>query len=537
MDEEATGSNPSTPPTNNLTTKEGVAEEIKKWMTYADDGNQKSYKNAITYIQFKLERPLSCLEMTWFERQYVITLLGLWLNRSLENAFKYLENYDNNINIHMSTVLNELDSINSFEDIHSQVDNVLESQLQNFCDKDCQFLHLILEQKDIFTNTPRFTFFVNYCLKQFKTFCIDGVFSRCVDDVVNDKTHGKNHKTFIDALNTFLSNVNEEKNLKAEQKKGESLTKYVIINDNESGRNLVNKLVDSSNFECLKTFPSIADSLMTAEWTPKLEMLTKETCKKFLLPETEIELKEEEGKQIISINGVTIFISQIIEEMNRFKAGHHLEEIKIVGLKSVHIDHDLDNTTWHGINVGIVTDKLIVDGKVCWDVSGSNSITEQSTGVTKTLMHIILFLIFNLANFSYLSDTQCRKIDFREPGESGGNIRVVCNQIINGHDWRIASDGGDGSAGCKWTQKEYETFFPSMLTGDPGERRKNMKTVLETLDKLLPANNRRKGKNINPNHEGNFFIEGSANDGSEITAIFYGEQKKEETLILAKSII
>jgi hypothetical protein len=152
-------------------------------------------------------------------------------------------------------------------------------------------------------------------------------------------------------------------------------------------------------------------------------------------------------------------------------------------------------------------------------------------------MHIILFLIFNLANFSYLSDTQCRKIDFREPGESGGNIRVVCNQIINGHDWRIASDGGDGSAGCKWTQKEYETFFPSMLTGDTGERRKNMKTVLETLDKLLPANNRRKGKNINPNHEGNFFIEGSANDGSEITAIFYGEQKKEETLILAKSII
>ena len=172
-------------------------------MTYADDGNQKSYKNAITYIQFKLERPLSCLEMTWFERQYVITLLGLWLNRSLENAFKYLENYDNNINIHMSTVLNELDSINSFEDIHSQVDNVLESQLQNFCDKDCQFLHLILEQKDIFTNTPRFTLFVNYCLKQFKTFCIDGVFSRCVDDVVNDKTHGKNHKTFIDALTSI----------------------------------------------------------------------------------------------------------------------------------------------------------------------------------------------------------------------------------------------------------------------------------------------------------------------------------------------
>lgn len=76
-----------------------------------------------------------------------------------------------------------------------------------------------------------------------------------------------------------------------------------------------------------------------------------------------------------------------------------------------------------------------------------------------------------------------------------------------------------------------------MLTGDTGERRKNMKTVLETLDKLLPANNRRKGKNINPNHEGNFFIEGSANDGSEITAIFYGEKKKEETLILAKSII
>ncbi len=71
-----------------------------------------------------------------------------------------------------------------------------------------------------------------------------------------------------------------------------------------------------------------------------------------------------------------------IGEMKRLKDENpHVEKIKIVGLTSVYIDCDLDNEIWHGINVDIVTDKLIVDdvtndeyteisGGVLWNISG-----------------------------------------------------------------------------------------------------------------------------------------------------------------------
>jgi hypothetical protein len=43
----------------------------------------------------------------------------------------------------------------------------------------------------------------------------------------------------------------------------------------------------------------------------------------------------------------------------------------------------LDNDTWHGINIDIVTDKLIVDDEVCWDVSGNTVTINPSRGKTK----------------------------------------------------------------------------------------------------------------------------------------------------------
>jgi hypothetical protein len=120
----------------------------------------------------------------------------------------------------------------------------------------------------------------------------------------------------------------------------------------------------------------------------------------------------------------------------------------------------------------------------------------------------------------------------RQPSESGGNVHVVCNQIINGQKWTIVSDGGDGSDGYKWKKKEFENSFPSMSTDDNKEA---MKTVLTTLEEILPNENRSKGENILPGHEGNFIIEGQANDDSRIAVIFYGGKKEKQTLILISS--
>ena len=116
-----------------------------------------------------------------------------------------------------------------------------------------------------------------------------------------------------------------------------------------------------------------------------------------------------------------------------------------------------------------------------------------------------------------------------EPGESGGNVHVVCNQIINGQKWTIVADGGDGSDSYKWTKEEFQKSFPSMSTGDEKE---NMKTVLKTLQEILPNENRTEGQDISPEHTGNFMVTGRSEDGSDMTVIFYEDYRQKQTLIL-----
>jgi hypothetical protein len=393
-EEDDTGGYSQSQPNSNtilLRTDEDVAKELKRWIsTGSDVGSKNFYRKAIEDIESKLNRPLSCLELTWFQRQYVITLLQLWLKKSLGKAFEYLNDEENDVS-QLSTILTQLNSINSFEDIRSIKLNDVESPLFNLCDGDCRYLKLILEQEDLFKNTPRFTAFVKCYLKQFKTSCIEKVFSRCLNDIVTDKTNGEIHGKFMVALNQFLSNVNEEKNFKDIVDKEEFLSHY-LKGENKTGRDIIKQLVEMfgssseteqegtvARLEWLQTFLSNANSISEEEWTPKLQLLTKEICKKFLLPETDIKFKEEDGKQIISIRGVVIFVSQMMTKMIDLKVQHSgVEEIQIIGLQSVHIDCHLDNGTWHGINIGITTDKLIVDdpvndGSFCWNVSGEKA--------------------------------------------------------------------------------------------------------------------------------------------------------------------
>lgn len=127
----------------------------------------------------------------------------------------------------------------------------------------------------------------------------------------------------------------------------------------------------------------------------------------------------------------------------------------------------------------------------------------------------------------------------RQPGESGGNLHIICNQIINGQKWTIVSDLGNGSDGYKWTREEFEKSFPFMSTGD---REENMKTVLTTLKEILPNENRSIGRDIIDNEDirknGNFFIKGRADNGRKIMAQFYNENNnKKESLIFIQSKI
>lgn len=118
----------------------------------------------------------------------------------------------------------------------------------------------------------------------------------------------------------------------------------------------------------------------------------------------------------------------------------------------------------------------------------------------------------------------------RQPGESGGNVHLVCNEMINANQWTIISDGGDGSAAHKWTRDEFKNAFPSMsLFGRTGDQ--NKETIATKLRNLLP------GERVSQVlTQPNFMIDEFMEDVQQFMVSFYKTEKERHTLIFFQGI-
>jgi hypothetical protein len=343
--------------TTGPSTEQHVTEEMKKWVEELNaDVETKFYEDAVNHIEsIVIGRPISCLETTWVERQYVKIVLEKWLRASFEKAFAYLEDQSFDFNTEISELLQQLKLINSFEDIRLKLP--AESKLRDWCE--CRYLRLILGQPSLFKTTPRFAILVPSYFQHFKTSLTDQILSWSRKDLTEDQID------LISTLTDFL-----DKAITGATNFQDILVQNFL--ENEFGKESLKHLVDTYNevaSDRIHHFQPLADD----NWTPQLNWLIKETCKTFLLPKTVVAIDEVDGKEIISIKGVAVFVSKILQKMIDLKRQNsNVQEIKIVGLLSAHVDCDLESKDWHGMNVGIVTDKIYVDKEVCWDVSGQH---------------------------------------------------------------------------------------------------------------------------------------------------------------------
>ncbi|XP_045023489.1 uncharacterized protein LOC116927884 [Daphnia magna] len=545
-DEKNSTESSNVPTPKSLNNSDDVIEEIRSWIQL--DVKSKFLEDAVKFIESVVVRHLSSLENTVVERLYVKVVLEMWLRKSLGKTVDYLNDETIDISVEMPTLLKELNSINSFEDIGLKL-NETTCQLTNLCDTGCQYLKLILDQVDLFKNTPRFSVLVDSYIKQFKASCIDKVFSRCLDDVAKDHMNGKRNWQFIVALNEVLQVATEDvamQNVLEEIFTGKDVKNF----DDVSGQELINKLVEifSSCSDATKNESSdwVNKLKSEKEWTRKLQVLVKETCKAFLLPKTTIEV--DYGRKVILIKGVSVFVSKMIAEMKQLKDNYpEVQEIQIVGLSSVHVDWHLENETWHGTNVGIVTDKIFVDYKVCRIAQTYNAQEKEETTESKEANHFV-------DDFCVCWDVSGKNGEPGHPGKSGGNVTIICNEMIDAERWQIISDGGKGGDGQngsngkskpdkkanKWSKEYFNQLFPSMSMFETGEQADGkfpadaVKIVLTTLNDLLPVGTRESGKDIRPGYRGNFFIDGTAKDGSTISVSFYQSKTKRHTLIFCQ---
>jgi hypothetical protein len=397
---------PLSPKLNRCYSDADLLEEIKNWIQSDDNESTKLYDDVVQHIESKIGRQLVCLEKSWSERQYVTVVMEMWMQKSFQKAFDYLDNKTTDISLEMSSLLTELHFIHSFEDIRRKLAG--ESRLRYWCDGGCQYLQLILNQKDLFKTAHRFVIHVVSFFKHFKKSCTDKIFSRCMNDIAEDKDKGKKLLKFVSALDEFLTHVRGHKELQEILEEEDEVTVGI------SGRDLVKKLVELV-FNHFTDAKSVSSGLLPArkmvfgpksnkptlpewfndftaiallnddEWTPKLQSLTLETCKKFLLPKNEMKIKDDEGRQIIFIKGIVIFVSKVIKPMLELKrANPNVQEVQIVGITSVHVDWHLESKDWHGINVGVVSDQIFVNGEICWDVSGLHRYIQSESSASAT---------------------------------------------------------------------------------------------------------------------------------------------------------
>ncbi|KAI9563421.1 hypothetical protein GHT06_010884 [Daphnia sinensis] len=479
-------------PEQKYRTQEDVAKEIQGWIQLNnEDIDLKLFPNAISHIESELGRQLSSLERTCLEWQYVKIVLEMWHKETLRKMFDDLENPATDISMELSTLLTELNFVNSFQEIDTKL-KVRGSRLRIWCDGGCKYLQLIVKQEELFKDTHRFTILVPCFFNHFKIFCINELFSRCWNYVVNNKTNGEKYRNFLSALNNFLANVMECKDFQDFME--ESVSENVLQDPPACIKMICEHFPTDCNEESvIQYFKLAAAKIADDDWTREFTSLVIEIFKKYLLPKIEVLVKNEDGREIISIQGNVVFLSKIMAKMIELKS-NNVQEIQIVGLVSLHVDCDLENEIWHGINVGVITDKIIVDCEVSWNVSGQHMTHQKAE-------------------------------EPRQPGESGGNVHLVCNEVINANQWTIISDGGDGSAAHKWTRDEFRKAFPSMsLLGDTGDQNKEI--IATKLQNLLPGE-RISGRLEQPN----FTIEEFMEDVQQLLVSFYKTEKKRHTLI------
>ncbi|XP_057366967.1 uncharacterized protein LOC130687829 [Daphnia carinata] len=511
-------------------TPKKVFEKILCWIQDKNPDSKKLVENAVSHIESEVGWTLKPLERTCVELQYVKTLLKMWMRSSLETAFSHLNNETSDMSTAMSTVLDELDSIDSFEDISTKL-IAKESQLWTWFGGGCQYFQLIVQQEELFKNTPRFALLLNQNFHKLKSCFIDKIFFRCRKDILND-VDGALFIKFISDLTDFLAKANEDKKLQ-DVLEAHILESNVNTNSRETDwQQWINILVE----KILKTFPPAeSDNESSAipewiqrfeftapprkEWTSKLNLVIREIHKKLLLPETTIKMRTEHGRKIISINGVSIFVSKLMGKMRELKASNKdVQEIQIAGYSSVHIDCDLDNDIWHGINIGLVTDKLIVSAnenqKIVWDVSG-----EHATAKSRR----------RLLNAD----------------ESGGNVHIKCNQVIGAEQWTITSNGGNGSSGLKWSAEELQRVFSPIFPIDGNEKRKEEEkrgykspSIKQLYKKLEYTISEKYDGLVAPGITGlqePLARSGALGDGSEIHfSLYENKKKKRHTLILCQ---
>ncbi|GFV68822.1 secA_DEAD domain-containing protein [Trichonephila clavipes] len=142
-----------------------------------------------------------------------------------------------------------------------------------------------------------------------------------------------------------------------------------------------------------------------------------------------MELKKVNNRLTMEVTGKNLVISEILIELNsKLLNNPEIEEVSFKGANIIHIDANIENDIWHGKNISIHAEKIKIYGKIIWDVSGKDG--EDYTN-----------------NAGTDEKGEGKQGADGHPGESGGNVWILAEEMENSEKFTVISHGGKGGRG------------------------------------------------------------------------------------------
>uniref|UniRef100_A0A914W311 Chloroplast protein-transporting ATPase n=1 Tax=Plectus sambesii TaxID=2011161 RepID=A0A914W311_9BILA len=120
----------------------------------------------------------------------------------------------------------------------------------------------------------------------------------------------------------------------------------------------------------------------------------------------------------------------IEEQLQTHRQTRNVEEVRLLATFTLWIDSDLENDTWHSINIVVLAGRVIVDKECKWNLSGHDSV-----------------VTYSLARNGQEPGENGADGKHGYAGESGGNVAIVTDFIDNAEKLTVWMNGGRGSSG------------------------------------------------------------------------------------------
>ena len=323
---------------NTMNSEEYVMEAIRSSVH-----KEMLFKEVLDEFQSKMDR-LNNMEVAFIRKHYTSLVLELWLE---ESCLVTTEKLSSDLSGAWK-LWDEINTIKTIEDVETT------SWLS------CKYRHLVVNQKDLFAPEA-----LSYLVNQWQMRSLDDLTSKCFSARSKSQHVSEFFKSFAALLNEINRSIHRPQIFDKLKETSNSVNVFKTLIA-QCSKYLPGSKLESFKALFLKslTLDSYSEDLAQRIWRSRYS------------PETKVEIKKKDGRNILRVSGISVICSNAIEKMRSLLLSKNIsvEEIHIVGFVAVHVDCSLPKDDWHGVNLVIVTKILQVHGEFTWDVSGQNSL-------------------------------------------------------------------------------------------------------------------------------------------------------------------